>query len=127
MHVNVVPSLGESPQLCSLLPVEIDEVVFPERRLDLEGDQRASRDLRTGLPRDVRTGAREGINVDMLQRDGLLSREDLGVGRSVLLDDLELNLRPLSDAIELQRRAIRSPKSLPGLFIRGSDARHTDK
>jgi len=89
MHVNVLPFLGEAPQLCRLLPVEIDEVAFPEWRLDLEGDQRASRDLRAGLPRDVRTGAREGIDVDMLQRDGLLSREDLGVGRSVLLDDLE--------------------------------------
>jgi len=80
--------------------VKIDEEKPIERGLGTECSSRASIYLPSAALRDVHASPAKRIDVELLQ-SGLVG-ERLGVGRAILLDDLELNFRPEADLIELK-------------------------
>jgi len=50
---------------------------------------------------EVHTGTSESINVHMLEGWVSLSRQDFGIGRSVVFQDFEFYFGPVTDLVEL--------------------------
>jgi hypothetical protein len=90
MDVNVGPIPTYRPEISGFVGVEIDEIKRVERRSDLQRARRTALDGDLGLLRDVNAGAAETVDVIFLEVGG--PGESLGVGGTVLFDDLELEL-----------------------------------
>jgi hypothetical protein len=78
------------PQEVDLVAIKVDEEVPLEGRFDLQGDPRAAFDLLSGCPGPMETGAREAVDVEVLEES--LPAQNLRVRRGVLPQDLELDL-----------------------------------
>jgi hypothetical protein len=102
MDEDVISARAELFEVFDLRPVKIHQVKLLERRHDSERVERAARDQLTRRFQLVNAGACEGIDVDVA--DLRLLGEDGGVRRRIVLHDVQLELRPVPDLIELQTR-----------------------
>src|SRR5271163_4745100 len=109
MNVNVgsVPKCG--PEIIGFVGVEIDKIKRVERRLDLQRTRRTALNGNLGLLGNVNASAAETVDVIFLEVWG--PGESLGVGGTVLFDDLELELRPRTDRVKFERKVGHAPAS----------------
>src|SRR5450755_2231915 len=86
-------------KMVHLRRVEVNEVIFPKRRLDSERIQWASRDKLPSQLREMLARPRESVNIDMRQ---VLRAQDFGVCGCVFTHNVEFYLRPIPDLIEFK-------------------------
>lgn len=77
-------------------------MVFFERRFYGQGIKRATGNKLSRLPRDMLPSTRERIDVDMSKRWVALAGQNRRISLRIFLDDVKLDLRPVSNLIVTQ-------------------------
>ena len=86
--MNIGPPTRVGPQLLGADRVGVDEVILVERRIRGKGVERAPRNDVAGFAGDVRSGAGESINVEMVKS---LCRHDARIRCCVLAQDIQFD------------------------------------
>src|SRR5579863_6277837 len=80
--------------------MDVNQMIFPKRRADMQGVERAARYKLLCRPAQMYPRASERIDVGVSQGWISLSGQNPGISCGVFLDDIELDLRPVSDFVE---------------------------
>ncbi len=91
----------QSPKLLSLAAVQVDQVNFLKRRVNIQRVERTAGDKPTGSLRNVLASPSKRIYIDVLS-NRWLSIHNFRVGTRILTNDVEFHFRPVADFIILK-------------------------